>query len=210
MPISDESMSFGAFVRSVLDAIEAANVLYLISGAVALTAWGENRTTRDLDLVVDLPFESMSELSRELEQRDMLVPIDIMIDLVLEDRADLPINAIHMTSGYKAEMFLLKPGDALREAGLARRRLVDLGPALGEVYVHSPEDLILNKLRFYRISQQTKHMRDIASIVLSQGATLDGDYIDRWAEQLEVADIWQHLLGRIDLSWSPKDESPLF
>lgn len=120
MPISDESMSFGAFVRSVLDAIEAANVLYLISGAVALTAWDENRTTRDLDLVVDLPFESMSELSRELEQRDMLVPIDIMIDLVLEDRADLPINAIHMTSGYKAEMFLLKPGDALREAGLAR------------------------------------------------------------------------------------------
>ena len=75
---------------------------------------------------------------------------------------DLPINAIHRTSGYKAEMFLLKPGDALRESGLQRRRLVDLGPALGEVYVHSPEDLILNKLRFYRISQQTKHVRDIS------------------------------------------------
>ena len=132
MPISDASMSFGAFVRSVLDAIEAANVPYLIGGAVALAAWGENRTTRDLDLVVDLPFESMGDLSRELEKRDMLVPIDIMIDLALEDRADLPINAIHMFSAYKAELFLLKPGDAFRETCLQRRQQVDLGPPLGE------------------------------------------------------------------------------
>ena len=84
------------------------------------------------------------------------------------------------------------------------------GPPLGEVYVHSAEDLILNKLKYYRISKQPKHVRDITSIVLSQGATLDGDYIDRWAEQLEVADIWQDLLGRIDLSRSPEDEFPLF
>ena len=66
---------------------------------------GRSRTTADLDLVVDLPFEAMGDLSRELEQRDMLVPIDIMIDLALEDRADLPINAIHMFSGFKAELF---------------------------------------------------------------------------------------------------------
>ena len=80
-------MSFGSFVRVVLDALEAAKVKYLIGGAVALAAWGEPRTTRDLDLIVDLSFESMAALSQELEQRDMLVPVDIMIDLMIEDRA---------------------------------------------------------------------------------------------------------------------------
>ena len=198
MLISDASMSFGAFVRSVLDAIEAANVPYLIGGAVALAAWGENRTTRDLDLVVDLPFESMGDLSRELEKRDMLVPIDIMIDLALEDRADLPINAIHMFSAYKAELFLLKPGDAFRETCLQRRQQVDLGPPLGEVYVHSAEDLILNKLKYYRISKQPKHVRDITSIVLNQGAELDVQYINGWVEYLGVTDIWQDIVGRIE------------
>ena len=198
MPISDASMSFGAFVRSVLDAIEAANVPYLIGGAVALAAWGENRTTRDLDLVVDLPFESMGDLSRELEKRDMLVPIDIMIDLALEDRADLPINAIHMFSDYKAELFLLKPRDAFRETCLQRRQQVDLGPPLGEVYVHSAEDLILNKLKYYRISKQPKHVRDITSIVLNQGAELDVQYINGWVEYLGVTDIWQDIVGRIE------------
>jgi len=190
-------MSFNAFVRAVLDALETADVRYLIGGAVALAAWGETRTTRDLDLVIDLPFEALGALSLELEKRSMLVPVDIMLDLLIEDRADLPINAIHMVSGYKAEMFLLKPGDALREAGLSRRRLVDLGPSLGQVYVHSPEDLILNKLRFYHISRQTKHVRDIASIVLYQADALDSAYIERWVQTLDLVDEWQAILERI-------------
>lgn len=194
---SEADFSFTGFVRLVLDALNAAGVDYLIGGAVALWAWGEPRTTADLDLVIDLSVESMAALSSELEQRAMLVPVDIMLDLLIEDRADLPINAIHMTSGYKAEMFLFKPGDALRESGLRRRRLVDLGPALGEVYVDSPEDLILNKLRFYRISQQTKHVRDIASIVLNQAEALDLAYIERWAQTLNLSDEWQAIQRRV-------------
>ncbi len=194
---SRTDFSFTAFVRLVLDAFNAADVTYLVGGAVALWAWGEPRTTADLDLVIDLPIDAMAVLSSELERRAMLVPVDIMLDLLIEDRADLPINAIHMTSGYKAEMFLLKPGDALREAGLRRRQLVDLGPALGEVYVHSPEDLILNKLRFYRISQQTKHVRDIASIVLNQAEALDMAYIESWVQTLNLSDEWQEIQQRI-------------
>ncbi len=195
--ISSVDLSFTGFVNQVLDALRAADVPYLIGGAMALWAWGEPRTTADLDLVIDLPVESMGALSSELEKRDMLVPVDIMLDLLIEDRADLPINAIHTVSGYKAEMFLLKPGDALRASSLQRRRLVDLGPSLGEVYVHSPEDLILNKLRFYRISQQTKHVRDIASIVLYQGEALDMAYIERWVQALNLADEWQEIQQRI-------------
>lgn len=194
---SRTDFSFTAFVRLVLDAFNAADVTYLVGGAVALWAWGEPRTTADLDLVIDLPIDAMAVLSSELERRAMLVPVDIMLDLLIEDRADLPINAIHMTSGYKAEMFLLKPGDALREAGLRRRQLVDLGPALGEVYVHSPEDLILNKLRFYRISQQTKHVRDIASTVLNQAEALDMAYIESWVQTLNLSDEWQEIQQRI-------------
>jgi len=197
MSPSEPSLSFNAFVREVLDALEAAHVTYLIGGAVALAAWGEARTTRDLDLVIDLSVESMGALSLELERRAMLVPVDIMLDLLIEDRADLPINAIRMVTGYKAEMFLLKPGDALREAGLQRRQLVDLGPALGQVYVHSPEDLILNKLRFFRISQQTKHVRDIASIVLYHAGALDRAYIERWVQTLNLTDEWQEIQHRV-------------
>ncbi len=46
----------------------------------------------------------MAALSLELERRPMLVPVDIMLDLLIEDRADLPINAIHMATGYPASL----------------------------------------------------------------------------------------------------------
>jgi hypothetical protein len=97
---SSTDLSFVGFVRQVLDALQAADVTYLVGGAVALWAWGEPRTTADLDLVIDLPVESMGALSLELETRHMLVPVDIMLDFLLEDRADLPINAIPMVSAY--------------------------------------------------------------------------------------------------------------
>lgn len=197
MTSSRREMSFTEFIGLVLQALHAADVTYLIGGAVAVWAWGEPRTTADLDLVIDLPFESMVTLSQELEKRDMLVPIEVMVDLMIEDRIDLPINAIHMYSGYKAELFLLKPGDAFRTTNLAQRRLVDLGPPLGEVYVHSPEDLILNKLRYFQISQQPKHVRDIASIVLNLDQDLDYGYIDQWAKTLGVVDSWQEIQNRI-------------
>jgi len=143
--LTTPSMEFADFMRLVLDALEAAGVEYMIGGAVAVWAWGEARTTRDFDLVVNLPIERMECLSKELEKRDMLVPVDILLDLFLETRADLPVNAIHLHTGYKAELFLLRPGDLYHETAFARRRLVDLGPPLGEVYVQAPEDLILNK-----------------------------------------------------------------
>jgi hypothetical protein len=195
---NSESTSFVDFVRLVLDALDAAGIDYLIGGAVALAAWGDPRTTRDLDLVVDLPLEAMADLSRELEKRGMLVPVEVLVDFMIENRADSPINAIHMHSGYKAKLFLLKPGDVFREMNLKRRRLVDLGPPLGQVYVHAPEDLILNKLHYFTISQQSKHIRDIAGIVLNLGEALDDDYIDQWAARLQLTETWREVQRQIE------------
>jgi len=188
-----ESLDFAGFVRLVLDALEAARIKYLVGGAVAVWAWGDVRTTRDLDLVIDLPVETIADLSRELTQRGMLVPPDIILDILLNPRGDLAINAIHIYSGYKAELFLLRPGDAYRAQALERRLLADLGPPLGVVWVHSPEDLILNKLRYFVISRQPKHVRDIVSILFTLEPELEMDYIALWAERLGVAEAWQEV-----------------
>ena len=196
-------MEFADFIRLVLDALEEAGVEYMIGGAVAVWAWGEPRTTRDFDVVISVPLDRIVRLSEELEKRDMLVPADIILDLYLETRADLPVNAIHLSTGYKAELFLLRPGDVYRETAFRRRRLVDLGPPLGEVYVHAPEDLILNKLHYFGISQQPKHVRDITSILLALGDELDLGYIDQWAERLGMAALWLEMQLRAqEQGWS--------
>jgi hypothetical protein len=195
--MKDDILRYEDFVRQVIAAVEAAGVAYMIGGAVAAWAWGEPRATLDLDLVVNIPLDAAGQLSKELEKRDMLVPEEIILDNILEDRVDLPINAIHMHSGYKADLYPLREGDELRSSAFDRRQKIDLGETLGEVYLHSPEDLIIYKLWFYSISQQTKHIRDITSIVMTLGNELDFNYIENWVNKKGLTSIWGDLLARI-------------
>jgi hypothetical protein len=197
MAMEDNFTDFAAFVRLVIEALEAAGIDYLLGGAVAAWAWGEPRATLDLDVVADIPLEAADRLSAELEKRRMLVPADAIRETILEDRADLAINAIHMEAGYKVDIYPLRPGDQLRRSALDRRRPVDLGPDLGQVYLHSPEDLIVYKLLYYALSAQTKHVRDITAITLSVGDELDLDYIAGWAGRLGLNTLWEELLGQV-------------
>lgn len=78
------------FLKLVLDALQAAKVEYMIGGAIASWAWGEPRVTQDVDLVINLPVDAVGRLSLELEKSDMHVPPDILLDALVETRADLP------------------------------------------------------------------------------------------------------------------------
>jgi hypothetical protein len=143
--MTNKPLDIAGFLRLVIDALNAAGVEYLIGGAIAEWAWGEPRATQDLDLVVKIPIKSINKRSKELEKRDMLVPAEIILDAVVEDRADIPINAIHMYTGFKGDLYPVREGDALRQSAFQRREQVDYGPPIGKVYIHSPEDLILYK-----------------------------------------------------------------
>jgi len=110
----------------------------------------------------------------------MLIPAEIILDTILEDRADIPLNAIHLHSGLKADLYPVREGDELRQSAFQRREQVDYGSPIGKVYIHSPEDLILYKLMYFGLSQQSKHSRDIAAILKSKKDELDLDYIGGW------------------------------
>lgn len=62
-------LSYEGFVRLVLEAIDAAGIEYMIGGAAAAWAWGEPRSALDLDLVVNIPLESVHVLSDELKKK---------------------------------------------------------------------------------------------------------------------------------------------
>jgi hypothetical protein len=192
--MNDQPLDITEFLKLMLESLEAAGVEYLIGGAIAEWAWGEPRATQDLDLVINLPIEAVVRFSKELEKRNMLVPADIILDAIVEDRADIPLNAIHMYSGLKADLYLMRDGDALRQSAFQRRVLIDYGPPIGKIYVHSPEDLILYKLMYLGLSGQSKHARDIAAILRAKKDQLDFGYIKEWVAQLGLGSVWKEML----------------
>jgi len=186
------------FLKLVLAALHAADVDYLIGGAIAEWAWGEPRATQDIDIVINLAIKSVGKLSKELEKRDMLVPAEVILDTLLEDRADIPINAIHIYSGLKADLYPVRSGDELRLNAFQRRQRVDYGPPIGRVYVHSPEDLILYKLLYFSLSQQSKHSRDIGAILRAKKDQLDFGYMEEWVTRLGLSSLWKELLDNTE------------
>jgi hypothetical protein len=195
--MKDHPSDITDFLKLLLEALEAAGVDYLIGGAVAEWAWGEPRATQDLDVVIDLPIKAVKKFSKELEKRHMLVPAEIMLDTMIENRADIPINAIHMYTGFKADLYLVREGDELRQSAFQRRTRIDYGPPIGKLYIHSPEDLILYKLIYLSISGQPKHSRDIASILYSRKEELDIRYIDEWVMRLGLGSLWKEILDSV-------------
>ena len=195
--MKDQPLDITGFLRLVLESLEAAGVEYLIGGAIAEWAWGEPRATQDLDIVIKLPVKAVGRFSKELEKRNMLVPVDIILDAMVEDRADIPLSAIHMYSGLKADIYLMREGDRLRQSAFQRRVKVDYGPPIGKVYVHSPEDLILYKLMYLGLSGQPKHARDIAAILRAKKNSLDFGYIEEWVTRLGLGSVWKEMLDSI-------------
>jgi hypothetical protein len=66
-----------------------------------------------------------------------------------------------------------------------------------EYGLHSPEYLILYKLTYFGLSQQSKHSRDIAAILKAKKNELDLDYIEQEVASLGLSLIWKEMLNNV-------------
>jgi hypothetical protein len=107
-------------------------------------------------------------------------------------------NIIHLESMLKVDVFILKshPYD---QAAFSRARLEKLeeGESNRQHYLASPEDVILNKLEWYRqggcISE--RQWNDVLGVLKVQQSSLDMEYLRRWAVALNLMDILSRTLA---------------
>jgi len=77
-----------------------------------------------------------------------------------------------------------------RREEFARRRAVSV--AGQQVFIVSPEDLILSKLDWAKESRSQMQLDDVRNLLRSvQG--LDTEYLNRWIERLELATLYQEV-----------------
>jgi hypothetical protein len=103
-------------------------------------------------------------------------------------------NILHPATGYKIDIFVRKD-EPFEQAAFARRSPHPLADAPDEpAQIHSPEDIILFKLRWFRLGGETSERQwiDILGVMKTQGDRLDTAYLDHWAAEIGVKD----LLGR--------------
>ena len=176
----------------LLERLDEMQIPYCLVGSVASGALGEPRMTRDIDVVVSLMPEDSLAMTRAFPSPEYYVSPEAIGEAI---RTGGQFNVIHSESGIKID-FMIARKDAWGRMQLVRRRRVNIFPDL-EGYVAAPEDIILSKMLYYRQGGSEKHLRDITGILKVSGPDVDHDYVNQWAETLEVTDIWQAILQRL-------------
>jgi hypothetical protein len=85
-----------------------------------------------------------------------------------------------------------REGTILDEQLLQRRLAVRLGDPPVTLYIHTPEDTLLQKLRWFRLGGEVsdRQWRDVISTIRVQGQRLDRRYLKNGAARLGVEDLF--------------------
>ena len=172
-------------LKSVAVRLETAGIPYMVTGSMAANFYAVPRMTRDIDLVIELSERDIDRVTR-LFQQEYYIDRD-MVQRAVRDHA--MFNMIHNALVVKVDCVVRKETEYRREE-FARRRAVSVENQ--QVFIVSPEDLILSKLDWAKESRSQMQLDDVRNLLRSvQG--LDTEYLNRWADQLGLTTHYQEV-----------------
>lgn len=179
--------------QKVIQAFDAVGIEYAIGGSVASTVHGIPRLTMDVDFIAEMREEQIEALVEKL-QGEFYADGDMMREAI---RNRSTFNVIHLPTMVKADIFLL-PETPFAASEWSRRQRKRIGPEIDppEVYVASAEDMILQKLNWYRLTgeRSDRQWGDVQGMLKVQGTALDFAYMTHWAAELALTDLLETAL----------------
>lgn len=177
------------FLFRAIDLLEQAGIGYAVTGSWASMVYGDPRTTHDIDLIVALTVEQAQQLA------DAFPPPRYYADANWMREASALgefFNIIDTQTGLKIDVWPLK-NEPYPQEQFARRLRQNIAGRL--IWTLTPEDVILSKLLWFKMSESQTQWRDIVGVWQAQKDKLDVDYLRGWAAQLSVGDLLNRITG---------------
>jgi hypothetical protein len=187
-PDMDAAVSNLEVLREVAGVFDRLGIAYALGGSMASSLHGIARFTQDADVTAD-PFPGKEADFAAAFGPDYYVSLAAVREAV---RGRSSFNIIHTTRGFKVDVFIRKD-EPFERAALERRVPVELpGQPAARLFLHSAEDVILFKLRWYRLGDETSQQQwsDVLGVLRVQAGKLDQPYLEKWAAELGVADLY--------------------
>lgn len=181
-----EQNMIGVFT-TVIGKLESEKIPYMVVGSVASMIYGEPRMTHDMDLVIDILPEDTKKLETLFPIEEFYCPPIEVLNSEIIERGQF--NLIHQDTGIKIDLMIRKNNDHARTE-FNRRQKVPFWQG-SEVYIATPEDVIIKKLSFYREGGSEKHLKDIRGIMAE--SEIDKEYLNSWIQKLNLTPEWDKL-----------------
>lgn len=175
-------------LKKVLLLLDENRIDYMITGSIVSSLQGEPRATHDVDILVNI-----TQMSIPLLTNTFLPPVYYISEIAMEDaiKHKTMFNLLDTNEGDKIDFWMLTddPFDQSRFA----RKYEEKIPGFS-MKVSSPEDTILMKLRWANLAGGSeKQFTDALRVYEVQFTNLDLVYIELWADQLQVRELWEKL-----------------
>ncbi|MBI5949355.1 MAG: hypothetical protein HY875_14550 [Chloroflexi bacterium] len=169
----------GDVLSRVAAIMEAAGIPWMLVGSTAALFYGRNRSTLDIDIVVDCARLNPEDLVAACEP-DFFLDLEMVRDSM---KSGIMFNAIPRAGGMKIDLIPLS-NDEYRRAAFARRTAVDWHGAT--VYVATAEDVVLGKLLWARESESERQLADVRAIMALGEVDEHDPYFHHWVRRLRL------------------------
>jgi hypothetical protein len=170
-------------VATLLDLLNARGVPYMIVGSFSSNRYGVPRATHDADFVIDALGKNLHECLDALPEEFKVDPQATFEMVTATHRQIIDIPSLPFT----IELFELSKDehDQLRFARRIKRTLLGR-----DCYLPTPEDVIIQKLRWSRGARRAKDFADVVAVLQVQGPDrFDWPYIEEWCAKHGTLDL---------------------
>jgi len=170
-------------LRDFVDKAGKLGIEYMVTGSFAMSAYGEIRYTRDIDIVIQLERPDIARFVSAFA--DKYYVNDISIRRAIDRRS--MFNMVNLETGEKIDCIIRKDTEFARASFGHRRRAVVGGI---EFWTTTKEDLMIAKLDWARDTRSEMQIRDVANLSYDE---YDSNYVVDWIEKLGLNEIWNEV-----------------
>ena len=171
--------------RRIVDALDRAEIPYMLTGSFASSYHGVPRATQDIDIVVAPSPDQLRSFLRSLPESEYYVDLNAALDALARESQ---FNVVDITTGWKVDLIIRKSRSFSR-AEFDRRLAVHLQGL--RLYVATAEDVVLAKLEWSKTSGSQRQIEDAAGILRIRKDELDRKYIENWVRELSLETEWE-------------------
>jgi len=179
------------FLKNVVENLQQAGIDYVICGSIAASFYGVERSTQDADIIIDPNEEQLTNFLKLLGDT-YYVNRDVALEALKQIST---FNIIDIENAWKADLIIRKKTDFHNEEFSRKRKEKLLGK---DLYILSPEDAILSKLVWAKDSNSEQQLRDALSVAVIRWNNLERDYLNKWAEKLQLKNSLEQLLEQAE------------
>lgn len=169
----------------VVAVFERLGITYLVGGSIASSLYGIPRATQDVDLVADLSLSDVGPLA-EAFHGSYYVEEEMIRRAVMSRKS---FNIIHLRTMFKVDVFAFDPETVTPEEMNRRQCFVLPGVEGRSLMLASAEDVILQELHWYVLGNRIsdRQWQDVLGVLKVKGTELDHEYLQRIAEENDLA-----------------------